>query len=545
MPNLKTDRDLLREYTETGVENAFQTLVQRHVDLVFATAHRGLNDFGTAQEITQNVFIALARKAAWLRGETNLAGWLHKTTILEIRLWWRGQLRRQKREQAAIELGTVMKDNHSLLNALAGELDEALLELRQPERQALLLRYFEGHSHREIGELLGAREDAVRMRIDKALSRLTQFFRRRGYAVPAVATTATVLGITAKAAPAGLVAAATSSALASSGSGALTGLNLWLARFMGLDRMQTTLLCVALVAAPIGWEWNANRIPQKRSIALQSGIGDIRSQYEQSAAEIDKLRSEAARLDGLLADARRTQQQQEEAARKLNDLKRRVRSMLSGADYRWPDDFPYVRVSKATVKSLDLLHRPPMAFGPSGALTESARELFAITSQEQAPTEQALASYWQGVWDLMAITACETNVPGTQPGRVKKTVQVPALGDPLKALGQDTRQQLTDILGAEREQLLFAGWDEGGIQLYSPGNLWKISEEPQTVTVWVEPATTPTGATKYGASWSCVMGGMSSESSEDPSWLSIVPKAIAARFFNPWLEQFGITNSPN
>src|SRR5262249_25073841 len=162
---------------EEGSEPAFQSLVERHLDLVFATALRGLNQAETAREITQNVFIALAQKAAWLRGELSVAGWLHRTALLEVRQWWRGELRRQRREQAAIELGTTMKDEESLLKALAGELDEGLLGLREDERQALILRYFEGRTHREIGTLLGASQDAVRMRIDKALGRLTQFFR--------------------------------------------------------------------------------------------------------------------------------------------------------------------------------------------------------------------------------------------------------------------------------------------------------------------------------------------------------------------------------
>src|SRR2546427_211955 len=122
MAELKTDRDLLREYAERGCERAFQALVERHVDLVFATALRGLKDTGAAQEITQNVFIMLARKAAWLRGEISVAGWLHKSALFEIRRWWRGELRRQRREQAAVELGTIMKDEDHLLKALMGEL---------------------------------------------------------------------------------------------------------------------------------------------------------------------------------------------------------------------------------------------------------------------------------------------------------------------------------------------------------------------------------------------------------------------------------------
>ena len=76
MAELKTDRQLLREYGEHGSEGAFQAIVERHLDLVFATARRGTNDNGAAQEIAQNVFIALARKAPWLQAEISVAGWI-------------------------------------------------------------------------------------------------------------------------------------------------------------------------------------------------------------------------------------------------------------------------------------------------------------------------------------------------------------------------------------------------------------------------------------------------------------------------------------
>ncbi len=55
------DQELLREYLERSSEGAFQSLVQRHVNLVYSTALRRLGDSGFAEEVTQNVFIALAR----------------------------------------------------------------------------------------------------------------------------------------------------------------------------------------------------------------------------------------------------------------------------------------------------------------------------------------------------------------------------------------------------------------------------------------------------------------------------------------------------
>ena len=89
MAELESDRELLTEYAEHGSESAFQALVERHLDVVFATALRGLSDTGAAQEITQNVFITLAHKARWLQSQTSLVGWLHKTALFEVRCWWR------------------------------------------------------------------------------------------------------------------------------------------------------------------------------------------------------------------------------------------------------------------------------------------------------------------------------------------------------------------------------------------------------------------------------------------------------------------------
>src|SRR5436190_14820644 len=120
MTEPKSDGELLHDYVERRSESAFADVVERHTNLVFATASRGVSDAVAAQEVTQSVFIALARKAATLRREPSIAAWLHKTTLLEVRQWLRGEMRRRKREQTAAELGTTMKDEESLLKSMSG-----------------------------------------------------------------------------------------------------------------------------------------------------------------------------------------------------------------------------------------------------------------------------------------------------------------------------------------------------------------------------------------------------------------------------------------
>src|SRR5687768_5237135 len=93
------DMELLREYVAQESEQAFATLVSRHLDLVYSVALRHTGNPDHAQEITQAVFIILARKATGLGAKTVLSGWLFNTTRLTARNFLRTEIRRTKREQ--------------------------------------------------------------------------------------------------------------------------------------------------------------------------------------------------------------------------------------------------------------------------------------------------------------------------------------------------------------------------------------------------------------------------------------------------------------
>src|SRR5215472_14546728 len=110
MNEQRTDFDLLREFARYGEQPAFALLVRRHLDLVYATAFRKLQDERAAQEVAQNVFAALARKAWQFAPDDSLPAWLYKTTLLESKSWLRGEIRRRRREETAAALGTTM--NH-------------------------------------------------------------------------------------------------------------------------------------------------------------------------------------------------------------------------------------------------------------------------------------------------------------------------------------------------------------------------------------------------------------------------------------------------
>jgi len=208
------DNSLIVEFNARRSEDAFAALVRQHVNLVFATALRQVGKAGAAEEITQNVFVALAQAAGKLGSHPTIAGWLHRTALNKSREWLRGELRRRKREQIAVNLDLARAEGDSVWSPLVPLLDEALLELREPDRQAVILHFMEGRTFQEVGSALGVGEDAARKRVDRCLGQLTHFFRRHGFATPALAVGAPLFTFSSHMAPAGLAASATSAGMA-------------------------------------------------------------------------------------------------------------------------------------------------------------------------------------------------------------------------------------------------------------------------------------------------------------------------------------------
>jgi RNA polymerase sigma factor (sigma-70 family) len=179
------DNLLIAEFNARRSEEAFGALVRTHINLVFATALRQVGDRGVAEEVTQNVFIELARSAGKLGRHPTISGWLHRTTLNKARERLRSELRRQHREQVAVNLELAKAEGESVWAALVPMLDEALLELRERDRLAVILRFMEGQTFREIGSTLGVGEDAARKRVNGCLDQLIQvIFSGWGYNSP-------------------------------------------------------------------------------------------------------------------------------------------------------------------------------------------------------------------------------------------------------------------------------------------------------------------------------------------------------------------------
>jgi RNA polymerase sigma factor (sigma-70 family) len=194
--NVPDDITLLRRFVETRAEVAFAELVNRHVNLVyFAALRQTYGDTGAAEDVTQTVFTDLARKAPALLERTALTGWLYTSTRFAAAKMRRSENRRRAREQKLFFAMQQITDDGDAGAAADWErlrpaIDDALFTLEETDREAVLLRFFEGRAFAEIGAGLRITEEAARKRVDRALDKMSVALSRRG-----ITSTSTALGL--------------------------------------------------------------------------------------------------------------------------------------------------------------------------------------------------------------------------------------------------------------------------------------------------------------------------------------------------------------
>jgi RNA polymerase sigma factor (sigma-70 family) len=215
--NSKSDAQLLRQYADHGTEAAFTEIVTRHTDLVFSAALRHVNAPDIAAEVSQTVFVALARGAhslsPRLSQDASLAGWLCRSARNLSLNHRRDEFRRHSRERLAMQHLDLISDAEPEWDRLRPLLDEAMAELNEPDYDALILRFFKNQDLRSIGLALGVTDDTAQKRVSRALERLRESLAKRGLTATATALSVAISAHAVQAAPAGLAAALSTASL--------------------------------------------------------------------------------------------------------------------------------------------------------------------------------------------------------------------------------------------------------------------------------------------------------------------------------------------
>jgi len=310
MISMIDDVTLLRQFSQESSQEAFAELVRRHIALVYSAALRCVGDSHLAEDVTQTVFSGLAQKAASLKIQSSLAGWLYcraRSTAIDV---IRSEQRRRHREQQALAITELLTlgPTTSDWDRLRPELEDAIEELKESDRDVVLLRFFEHQSFSEIGALFNISEDTAQKRADRALEKMRGVFARRGI----TSTTAALAGLLANQAvatvPAGLSTAVATAALASAPSvGALATAQSILS-FMSTTKLGLGIAAMVTLFA-VGsavFEGNAAWRAQNSLTVTQAALAAANAEHKSDLAKQQELAGIAADDDKKWAALQKT-----------------------------------------------------------------------------------------------------------------------------------------------------------------------------------------------------------------------------------------------
>ncbi len=305
-----TDAELIKSYAQDRSETAFTELVNRHINLVYSAALREAGGrTALAEDITQAVFAEVARKPGRLCGHPALAGWLYTSVRRVGANQRRAEERRQRREQAAYSMNELLSPDPSATDwqQIRPLLDDVMHELGETDRAAVVLRFFEDRSLKEVGEALGLNENAARMRVDRALDKLRKLLASRGIRSTTASLAAGLAAAVVMAAPAGLAASVATGALAGAGATSTTLSTLELIKLMTMTKLQmgaAGALIVAAIAVPVWQETRLHHLAEENK-QLQAAVEAARPTRQEAArlrqvnvdhTELERLRQSEKQL---------------------------------------------------------------------------------------------------------------------------------------------------------------------------------------------------------------------------------------------------------
>jgi RNA polymerase sigma factor (sigma-70 family) len=332
---MSTDAALLRKFLDDRSESAFAELVHRYVDLVHSAALRQVGgDTHQAQDVTQEVFTELARKAPKLVHHRCLAGWLYNTARFIASRLQRSEMRRTTRETVAC----LMKENPDVISdemiwtEIRPVLDAAMAELPDRDREAVVLRYFQSKPLAEIGSVLCLSENSARMRVERALEKLRLRLNRRGIRSSALLIATALAANAVSTAPSSLAAAVLGPALAGAAAASTTSV-VMVHSLMSATNLKAVAIAAALVllTTTLVEQRRVNRLAAKNKallaqIARTEALPNKNPPQRQTSTDIDELdrkeRLELMRLRGQVAVYKRDADTAASLQRALDELRK-------------------------------------------------------------------------------------------------------------------------------------------------------------------------------------------------------------------------------
>lgn len=476
------DAELLRRYAAEKSEEAFAGLVRRHLDLVYSAALRQTGGDGhRAQDVAQIVFTTLARKAGALTRHPMLAGWLYTATQHAAAKTMRTEWRRRAREQEAHRMQEILSSEESSTDwdRVRPVLDEAMRDLNERDREAVLLRFFARQPFAGIGTALNLSEDAARMRVERALEKLHGLLARRGVTSTSAALAVVLANQGTLAAPAGLALSVTGTALAAGAGGGATATFL---TFMGINKTSVGVL------AAITGVLTLDLVQQRANARLQDELASVMREnrgFEPLRAENRRLTREVEALAGSNPDAA-------ELARlrmRAGELKAQLAARLT----RSGGGSPVITESTTPEEKMELIWpgglsspmrawQTMMASGLRGDL-----DVHALTFCVDAPGRAKLAAFLAGLPDLaraefrsperlVAPVFTQWLWKGDRPAGYSPSRDVPVEGDLTRA---HAYVRITYASGQKREdrfpyQRFDDGWRYGPLTSSDVGELLSL-----------------------------------------------------------------------
>jgi RNA polymerase sigma factor (sigma-70 family) len=283
---MTSDSELLRQFARTNSQDAFAELVKRHVNLVYSAALRQVNGDGhLAKDVSQMVFTDLARKANSLSRRETLTGWLYTSAHFAAAKMVRGENRRRDHEDKFMREPVHETAPEADWNKIRSVLDAAMHELKETDREAILLRYFENRQFVQVGAKLGLNENAARMRVERALEKLRDILTRRGIST-ATALASVISTNAVQFAPANLAATLTTASIAAAGTGTFTILKI----------MTATKLKLALSVLVVAGATTAFVYQQQTQNKLRADNESLTQQLAQLQNDNENLSKRAAQV---------------------------------------------------------------------------------------------------------------------------------------------------------------------------------------------------------------------------------------------------------